>query len=32
MVLAKINYINEMFTDCDYVDIPNKFNLKIKEV
>ena len=32
MVLAKINYINEMFTDCDYVDISNKFNLKIGNI
>ena len=29
MAIAKINYINEMFTNYDYVDIPSKLNLKI---
>ena len=29
MTVAKINYINEMFVDYDYVVIPSKLNLKV---
>lgn len=32
MAIAKINYINEMFTNCDYVDIPSKISLKIENI
>lgn len=32
MAIAKINYINEMFTNCDYVDIPSKISLKIGNI
>ena len=32
MAVAKINYINEMFTNYDYVDIPSKLSLKIGNI
>ena len=29
MTVAKINYINEMFVDYDYIEVPSKVNLKV---